>query len=160
MKRSTMGLLAVLLCGSVAGTSALAQPPHGMPGPDGHPPMMHGGMQDEYGHDAHHGGSWRSSLTSEQKSEISMSHLRMQQRQAMTEAKIGVKEAEIAALIASDEGNDDELQAGVDELVELKKELLLSKYQHLREVRQLLTPKQRISFDLWVLAGKFKDYHR
>lgn len=159
MKRSTKGLFAALLCGSVAGAPALAQPPHGMPGPDGHPPMM-GGMHDDHGRGGHHGGSWRATLTSEQKSEITMSHLRMQQRQSMAEAQIRVKEAEIAALIASDESDDAELEARTDELVALKKEVALSKYQHLREVRQLLTPQQRISFDLWVLAGKFKDYHR
>jgi Spy/CpxP family protein refolding chaperone len=123
--------------------------------------MMHGGMHERHGQDhGHHGGSWRATLTSEQKSEIAMSHLRMQQKQALAEGRIALKEAEIAALIAGDEGDDEKLQAGVDELVALKKELLLSKYQHLREVRQLLTPQQRISFDLWVLAGKFKDYHR
>jgi len=164
MKRATKGLFAVLLCGAVAGGApALAQPPQGMPGPGGHPHMMmHERLGQGMGSDerGQYGGSWRATLSSEQRSEIAMSHLRMQQKYALAEARIALQEAEIATVIASDDGDDAGLQAGVEELVSLKKELLLSKYHHLMEVRQLLTPQQRISFDLWVLSGKFKDHHR
>lgn len=163
MKFAMKGLCAALLCGAVAGAPALAQPPHGMGGGGHSAHMMSGDHGMGMGHGAEradHGSSWRASLTTEQKSEIALSHLRLRQKQAVVGARIALQEVEIATVVASDENDDARLQAAVDELVGLQKERALNRYRHLMEVRQLLTPQQRVSFDLWVLSDKDGDHHR
>lgn len=166
MKFAMKGLCAALVCGAVAAAPALAQPPHAMGGAmaGGHAAHMmherHGSMGHDADHHAGHGSSWRASLTAEQKSEIALSHLRLRQKQALVGARIELQEVEIATVVASDENDDARLQAVVEELAGLKKERALNRYRHLMEVRQLLTPQQRVSFDLWVLSGKDGDHHR
>lgn len=162
MKFAMKGLCAALLCGAVAaGAPALAQPSHGMcggmGGHGGH--MMSGGCGGHGGEHKGDGDTWRASLTAEQKSEISLSHLRLRQKQALVGARIDLQEVEIATVVASDENDDARLQAAVEELAGLKKERALNRYRHLMEVRQLLTPQQRVSFDLWVLSDKDGNHH-
>jgi Spy/CpxP family protein refolding chaperone len=96
--------------------------------------------------------SWMDTVTDDQRAEIDLSHLRLRQKQALLDAQIGLKRAEINRMITSEEGDQDTLQVRLDELAALEKDKLSSYYRHIMEVRQLLTPKQRVAFDLDLLS--------
>jgi Spy/CpxP family protein refolding chaperone len=100
---------------------------------------------------------WRETLSEEQKAEIDFAHLRLRQKQALLEAQIGLKRAEIDRLIASEDGDQGSLQNKIDELAALEKERLMNRYMHIMEVRQILTPKQRVGFDLDMLSRHRED---
>ena len=112
-----------------------------MAGPDGH---EHGAMQS----------GWKDSLTDDQRAEIDLSHLRLSQKQALLRAQIGLKRAEINLLIASEDADQENLRRKFDELAALEKERMTNDYLHIMEVRQLLTPRQRVAFDLSVLTPR------
>lgn len=161
MKKKSIGICAAVLCCAMAGLPAAgAQPPMGHHGMEGAPAMGHGqgaAHASGHGHEGHgHGlaASWRASLTDDQKGEISWSHLRLRQKQSLVEARIALKKAEIDRIVAGDEGGDEQLQNAVEELMALEQEKTLNHYRHMMEVRQLLTPQQRVSFDLGILARK------
>jgi Spy/CpxP family protein refolding chaperone len=153
---------AVLLCGTLAGLSVAHADPQHMDGAMGHPGVAaamglhhHGDAAPAkaYGGHGHEPqASWRASLTDDQKGEISFSKLRLRQKQALVEAGIALKQAEIDRLVTSDEAGDEQLQQAVDALLALQREQALNRYRHLVEVRQLLTPQQRIAFDLGILS--------
>lgn len=148
--RKVVGVLALVALPLTAFPLVAAAQPHGpgMMGGAGHGPAMHG--RDGHGLT----GSWRASLTEDQKSEISLSHLRMSRQHALLEARIQAREAEIRNLVTSDEGAEQSLETAIDELMALEKEKVLGHYRHMIEVRQLLTPQQRVSFDMDVISGK------
>lgn len=127
-------------------------------GPDG---GAHGMMKDGmHGHprvgDAADRG-WRDSLTDEQKAEIDWITLRLSQRQQLLEAQMEVKEAELNQLLVGDDVVQEQWHAKLDELMQLKREYLMNKYQRVTEVRQVLTPQQRVSFDLDILSRRQID---
>lgn len=162
MNKTAVCLRMALLCGALAGFSAAHADPQHMSGAMEHhgaamsmgmrhgAAPMHGGGAGGHGHHAQ--ASWHASLTEDQKGEINFSKLRLRQKQALVEAGIALKKAEIDRIITSAEAGDEELQRAVDELMTLKREQALNRYRHLAEVRQLLTPQQRVSFDLGILS--------
>jgi Spy/CpxP family protein refolding chaperone len=103
--------------------------------------------------------AWRDGLTDDQKAEIDLARLKLSQQQAVLRAQIGLKRAEIDRMITSEDADQDTLQHRVDELVALEREKLTNHYRHLMEVRQLLTPKQRVAFDLDLLSPHGPDGH-
>lgn len=100
------------------------------------------------------GRDWRDSLTDEQKAEIDWITLRLSQRQQLLEAQMEVKEAELNQLLVGDDVVQDQWHAKLDELLQLRREYLTNKYQRVTEVRQVLTPQQRVSFDLDILSRR------
>jgi Spy/CpxP family protein refolding chaperone len=110
--------------------------------------MPHGAMHktDETGH------SWKAGLTDEQQAEIDWITLRVSQKQQLLDAQISVKEAELNQLIVGEDVTQEQWHAKLDELLQLKREYMLNKYQRLIEVRQVLTPQQRVAFDLEVFS--------
>jgi Spy/CpxP family protein refolding chaperone len=110
--------------------------------------MSHGFM-----HKADGGGhGWKSGLTDEQQAEIDWITLRVSQKQQLLGAQIAVKEAELNQLIVGEDVTQEQWHAKLDELLQLKREYMINKYQRLIEVRQVLTPQQRVAFDLEVLS--------
>lgn len=87
-------------------------------------------------------------------------HLRLRQKQQVIEADISLKKAELNQLVTNENSDTDALRAKLDELLELKGEHLLNKYQHIIEMRQVLTPQQRVSFDLGILSDRHGGKHR
>jgi Spy/CpxP family protein refolding chaperone len=132
--------VATLLLAAPAGAEPAAMAEPGA----GHAPAAdHGAMP----HD-----SWRDSLTGDQKAEIDLARLKLSQAQGVLRAQIELKRAEIDRMITSEDADQDGLQSRVDELVALERDRLTNHYRHLMEVRQLLTPKQRVAFDLDLLS--------
>lgn len=128
-----------------------------------------GGMMKAMPHGMGHGKArgghlfgphWRASLTDDQKAEIDWMHLRLRREQHVLKAEISLKKAELKGLVTGEDMSTEDLRAKVDELLELKREYLLNKYQHMVEMRQVLTPQQRVSFDLGVLSRRHGGGHR
>lgn len=187
-KKTGFGLTAALCCAMASGMPAMAQPTapgvetgqaemqdvdrsgdmhggihgHDMPGMRaGKAPMRGAPMEGPHGSGHGHGAmaSWQATLTDDQKAEIGLSKLRLRQKQSLVEARIALKKAEIAQIVAADDSSDARLLSAVDELMTLERARTLDHYRHLMEVRQLLTPRQRLSFDLGLVSGDGHGQH-
>lgn len=98
------------------------------------------------------GRDWEGLLSPEQKAEIDWITLRSSPQQQLLKAQIDVKEAELNQLILSEDVTQDQWYAKIDELLQLKREHMINRYQRMIEVRQVLNPQQRVVFDLDVLS--------
>lgn len=98
------------------------------------------------------GRHWKDALTDEQKAEIDWVTLTLLQSQQPLGTQIAAKEAEINQLIIGEDVDQDLLSSKLDELLQLRREYLLNKYRRMIEMRQILTPQQRVSFDMDVLS--------
>jgi Spy/CpxP family protein refolding chaperone len=150
----------VLLLGSIAAIPGLGRAEMGMgPGDGSHPMMRAGAGTHPHGHMMHQddgvaGRDWKVTLTEEQKAEIDWITLRLFPRQQLLKAQMDVKEAELNQLIVGDDVVEDQWQTKLDEFLQLKREYLANKYQRMIEVRQVLTPQQRVAYDLAVLSRR------
>ncbi|MCC6207300.1 MAG: hypothetical protein IT488_04030 [Gammaproteobacteria bacterium] len=116
-------------------------------------PMAGSGHHHAAGHRDRTGASgWESLLSQEQKAEIDWITLRSSPRQQLLKAQMDVKEAELNQLILGEDVTQDQWYAKVDELLQLKREYLINRYQRMIEVRQVLTPQQRVVFDLDIIS--------
>lgn len=161
MQKKLFRVCSILLLGSVAVAPIVGRAEPGMMGPDGGAhAMMHGGAgAHPHGHWGRHddnvtGRDWKASLSEEQKAEIDWITLRLAPRQQLLKAQIDVKEAELDQLIVGDDAVQDLWQAKLDELLQLKREYLANRYQRMIEVRQVLTPQQRVAYDLAILSRR------
>lgn len=156
MHKNLSRVCSVLLLGTVAAIPVPGRAEMGMdPGGDMHHGMMEGAGGGRHGH--MHGGDvagrdWKTALTEEQKAEIDWITLRLSQQQQLLKAQMDVKEAELNQLMVGEDVVPDQWHAKLDELLLLKRDYLMNKYQRVIEVRQVLTPQQRVSFDLDILG--------
>lgn len=112
----------------------------------------HGGDSD---HKSRFGYEWKETLTDEQREKIDKMHLMLKKSNGITEAQLGLKKEELKALVLLDRPDKKAVSNKVDEIAELKAKLLLNRYEHIIEMREVLTPKQRIHFDMAIL----RDHH-
>ena len=158
MLKKLFRMCSVLMLSSIVAVPGIGRAEMGMGQGDGMHAMMrsdadtghHGSMRldDSTGRD------WKSTLTEEQRAEIDWITLKAFQRQQLLRAQMDVREAELDQLIVGEDVVQDQWQAKLDELLQLKREYLANRYQRLIEVRQVLTPQQRVSFDLSVLSRR------
>jgi len=151
-------MCSALLSGLIAAVPLTGRAEMDMGLGDGMHTMMRSGAET-----GHHGAmrqgdiigrDWASDLTEEQRAEIDWITLRLLQRQQLLKAQMDVREAELNQLIAGEDIVQDQWQAKLDELLQLKREYLANRYQRLIEVRQVLTPQQRVAFDLSILSRR------
>lgn len=164
MRISVHSLGAAVLCAAMlvvtpASAQSTAEPSegarsHAAQGQGGGSGGAHRGYHDAFG------ASWYGTLSDNQKGDIRLSYLRMRQKQTLLRARVALQEAEIAGLIAGDETEEGNLEGLIDALGELRKEQAMNRYRHLVEVRQLLTPAQRVPFDLWMISGRGTEAYR
>ncbi|MBK8163932.1 MAG: hypothetical protein IPK65_12615 [Gammaproteobacteria bacterium] len=95
---------------------------------------------------------WKGMLSDEQKAEVDWVTLRSSQQQQLLRAQMDVKEAELNQLIVGEDVLPEQWHAKLDELLQIKREYMINKYQRQIEVRQVLTPQQRVIFDLDILS--------
>lgn len=69
------------------------------------------------------------------------------------ESKMNLKEVEMNNFATQDNADTKALHRAIDEIMELKKEMMIKKYDHIIEMRSILTPEQRVSFDLGLSSG-------
>lgn len=96
---------------------------------------------------------WKQTLTEEQKMKADKMHLELKKAMSILEAKMNLKEAELNNLVTQDNADTKAIHRAIDEVMELKKEMMIKKYDHMVEMRSILTPDQRVSFDLGLSGG-------
>jgi len=126
----------------------------------GKPHAMAAHHERDYGHD---GPEWKDTLTEEQRSKADMMHLELEKSLSLLEAGLMVRKAELANLLVAEKPDTKAVTRKIGEIVEIKREMMEKKYGHMMEMRGILTPEQRVSFDMGVLkkvAGDDKKMGR
>lgn len=96
---------------------------------------------------------WKQTLTEEQKMKADKMHLELKKAMSILEAKMNLKEVELNNLVMQDNANTKAIHHAIDEIMDIKKEMMVKKYDHMVEMRSILTPDQRVSFDLGLSGG-------
>lgn len=91
---------------------------------------------------------WKQTLTEDQKMKADKMHLELKKAVSVLEAKVKLKEAELNTMVTKDKPDTSAIHGKISEIAELKKEMMTKKYDHIVEMRSILTPEQRVSFDL------------
>lgn len=147
-----LAVTAVLFVPFTTTTSAVAED-----FPDHHEGHMHSMMSD-----SHHGESresmhhfsdhWAKTLNDKQKQKVDMMHLELNRKLTVLKARAELVQKEMNALAARDDADMKAIQTKIDELMDLKNQIMRARYEHILEMRAILTPTQRISYDMEVLA--------
>ena len=125
-----------------------------------------GGMHHSEMHGkGHHGHSWKSTLTEKQQAELDKLRLAHAKVKLPLKAKMKAIKVDLALLVTADKPDYKDINQKISELVKLKQEKLQEKYKYYAAKRKVLTPEQRVSYDLYVLKSamhkrKGKGHHR
>jgi len=139
-----------------------------------HGGMGHGGHHAEHkkghdgkGHGGHHGkhskkkgavhlftDHWAKTLTDKQKLDIDVMHLKVGQFEAVQKAKKKMLKAELGVISANTPVDKRAMYAKIDEILEVKKSIMRNRYDHIAEMREVLTKEQRLSYDAGLLKPK------
>ncbi len=121
---------------------------------------MRGGPGMEKGrHECGHGRSWKDTLTDAQRSELGRMRLDMKKKMSVLRAELGVKKAELKALILRDDPDMRAVGRKADEVLSVRKEMMKNRISGVIDVRKVLTPAQRVSFDSMVMSGPEGWWH-
>jgi len=96
---------------------------------------------------------WKQTFTEEQKMKVDKMHLELKKAMSLLEAKMNLKEVELNNLVSQDNADTKAIHRAIGEIMEFKKEMMIKKYDHMVEMRFILTPDQRVSFDLGLGGG-------
>lgn len=129
---------------------------HGM---GGHGGKKHHGGCKKHGAMAHgdkagkhmYGPDWRQSLTGEQKAELDRLHLQYARTKAPLKAGVKAMEVRLAVLATSDNPNMEQMEGPMMDLLLAKQEMMRAKFNYIAAQRKVLTPQQRVSFDMDVI---------
>jgi len=92
-------------------------------------------------------------LTAEQKEQIKKIRLETQKAMLPLQSQIEVKAAELKSLLVSDNPAAGAVNAKLDEIGSLRTQVQKKRVAQELEIRKLLTPEQRVSFDQRLLKG-------
>lgn len=116
------------------------------------------------GHEAKHifGPHWRETLTDNQKKQADRMHLAVKKSLSVLDARLKLKKVELNNLAIKNDPETKAIHRKIDEVLELKREIMRTKYGHMLEMRGMLTPEQRVSFDMGLLLrdGLNKGHRR
>ena len=93
------------------------------------------------------GSHWRTTLTDDQKRIIDEMHFALRKDRNVVKAEMRLRETELNNLIVEDNVDMDAINRKIDEVVELKRAIMQKQFEHMAEIRAVLTPEQRVSFD-------------
>lgn len=114
----------------------------------GHGKGMHGAAKKAHHFTAH----WAKTLSDEQKLKVDQMHLALDRELVVLKARAALLEKELNALAARDDADLEAIHAKIDELMKVKGAILRQRFDHIVEMRAILTPQQRISYDMGVLG--------
>ncbi len=97
--------------------------------------------------------SWMEKLADGQKSQIKRLHLELRKEMSVLRAELGVKKAELKALTLRDAPDTQAIDRKTDEIMGIRKEIMRKRINHVIDVRKVLTPEQRVSFDSAIMSG-------
>ncbi len=95
---------------------------------------------------------WVKTLNSDQKTRVDIMHLELDRELVVLKAQDEFVQKQINTLVARDNAATNAVYAKIDELMGIKKQILRSRYTHILEMRAILTPAQRISYDMETLG--------
>lgn len=142
--------LLVLLIGFAVTPLSMAKPDSR----EGQPDMHHQDHHMKYhrqGKGRMHWERWRHTLSDKQRATIYKLKLEYVKKKSALKAHIKVTKVELALLVTKNNPGATEINKKIDQFIKLKKKILRNKYVHVIAVRKILTPEQRVSFDLGVM---------
>ncbi len=150
-------LSTLFLIGTIFVSSQLiAKPPEGH---GAHGKMnMHGmhGMHGRY----HHGHTWKRLMSKDQHSKYYKLKLDYKKKKLLLKADMKKSKLQLIILVTSASPDKSKINKNVDELLALKKKIILSKIDFKIAVRKILTSEQQVMFDMYLIKKAFKGKRR
>ena len=117
-------------------------------------PGADSGSHDDAAHKSTHNFTdhWVKTLSGEQKTRVDMMHLELDRELVVLKAQEELAQKQINVLVTRDNAASNAVNAKIDELMGIKKQILRARYAHILEMRTMLTPAQRISYDMETLG--------
>lgn len=102
---------------------------------------------------SHHlfGDHWKTTLTGEQKVQLDQLHLEYAKKKHTLKSGIHALEVQLAVLAVTDQPQQEAVDAQINNLLTAKRQLIQAKHDYLAAQRKVLTPEQRVSFDMEVI---------
>ena len=123
--------------------------------------MMHGDKgQSEY----RHGGHWMADISDEQRSELKRIKAEHIKKQAPLKARMKALKVELMAMALSDAPDKAAADKKIDEMLDLKRQMLQNKVEKVSASRKALDEQQRALYDIHVMkkaakGGRHGDGH-
>jgi len=111
----------------------------------------HNHHSDEGGKSKHKMPAWAKTLTGDQKTAVEEMHHKLDKDQEPFKQKEKALQQALNELTVKDNADLAQINARIDELMEVKNKILRLRYAHLVEMRVILTEEQRTSYDASVL---------
>ncbi len=149
----------VVVAGFAWGVSAWAQPPAEQPSPPGmmggqgpRGPGMGPGMGMMGGTGTMRGGAdWKESLSKGQKEKLDGMHLKLMKEMVPLKDAKNAKKNELNLLVVAEKPSKAAISKKAAEIADLSRQITEKKTLHHLEVREILTPEQRLKFDMHLL---------
>lgn len=109
-----------------------------------------GGKHGKHGHHLF-GNPWKKTLTDDQKAKLDQLHAAHARHIMPMKARMKAIKIELATLATAETPDTQAMQRRINELLEVKREILTQKYLYIAAKRSVLSPAQRPSFDLNVI---------
>lgn len=97
------------------------------------------------------GPDWKTTLSPEQQAALDRLHVAYAKAKTPLKAQAKVLRVELAALALEDQPDTGAINAKIDELLALKRTMMINKYEYVAAKRKVLSPVQRLSFDMEVI---------
>ena len=94
---------------------------------------------------------WMHTLSDEQKAAVDKMHLEVAKVEKLLRAQMKATKMELNLLAVTDSPDMDAINKKIDEVAALKTKIMRNRFAHIVEMREALTPQQRISYDMAVL---------
>lgn len=156
MQKLRLGLLICSIFAVALSAPAFAQMGHMSEGGHGmksqHREMVHGKSPYE-------ASCWTETLTEEQKAKLAQLKLEYKKVKYLIKAQIRVKKIELATLVTQDNPDQSAINTKIDEILDLKREKMRKTYAFKVALRSMLTPDQRVLFDMKLLKKAAHGKH-
>lgn len=126
----------------------------------------HGGQHHRKGHGGGRrlfGDHWKKTLTTEQKARLDQLHVEFAKKKHALKSAIHARKVQLAIMAIADQPQQEGIDAQINDLLVGERQLMQAKYGYIAAQRQVLTPEQRVSFDMEVVhkadEGKAKGSH-
>ena len=113
-------------------------------------------MEMGHGKGIYDASCWTETLTEEQKAKRAQMRLEYKKEKLLIKAKIKVKKVELATLVTQDNPDQSSMERQIEEILELKREKMRATYAYKVALRNMLTPEQRVLFDMKLLKKAYK----
>lgn len=94
---------------------------------------------------------WTQTLNEAQARRVDQMHLQLAQEQGMLKAQLQVYKTELNQLAIAERADHKAIAKKIDQIVQIKGQLMKLRFEHIVEMRAELSPEQRITYDMGVL---------